>query len=118
MLYLGYVVLGVNSLSWHGEIEKNDLILYSQMMVELWMKKRDDRRRENYSVKLKLRSILYASQSTISDTAGKYTDIRNCIPNQTSHTPDFPHPLTFSILVSFSSFLSVSHPQGHHYLRI
>ena len=36
MLDLVYAVFGVNSWSWHGEIEKDDLTLYSAMMVELW----------------------------------------------------------------------------------
>jgi len=41
MLYLVYVVLSVNSSSWHGEIERDDLTLYSAMMVELCTGKRD-----------------------------------------------------------------------------
>jgi fructosamine-3-kinase len=34
-------VLGVNSLSWHGEIERDDLTLCSAMMAELSMRKRE-----------------------------------------------------------------------------
>jgi len=34
MLYSVYAVLGVNSLSWHGEIERDDLTLCSAIMVE------------------------------------------------------------------------------------
>jgi len=34
MLYSVYAILSVNSLSWHGEIERDDLTLYSMMMVE------------------------------------------------------------------------------------
>jgi len=41
MLYLVYAVLGVNSLSWHGEIERDDLTLHSVVMVQLWMRKRE-----------------------------------------------------------------------------
>jgi len=41
MLYSVYAVLGVNSWSCHGEIERDDLTLYSAMMVELWTRKRD-----------------------------------------------------------------------------
>jgi len=33
MLYLVYAVLGVNSWSWHGEMERDDLTLCSAMMV-------------------------------------------------------------------------------------
>jgi len=32
-------VLDVNSLSWHGEVERNDLTSCSQVMVELWTRK-------------------------------------------------------------------------------
>jgi len=35
-----YAVLGVNSLSGHGEIEKEDSTLCSAVMVELWTRKR------------------------------------------------------------------------------
>jgi len=41
MLYSVYAVLGVNSLSWHGEIERDDLTLNSAIIVELWTRKRD-----------------------------------------------------------------------------
>ena len=41
MLYSVYAVLGVNSWSYHGEIERDDLTLCSAMMVEMWMRKRD-----------------------------------------------------------------------------
>jgi len=39
MLYSVYAVLGVNSWSCHGEIERDDLTLCSAMMVEMWMRK-------------------------------------------------------------------------------
>jgi len=41
MLYSVYAVLGVNSWSCHGEIERDDLTLCSAMMVEMWMRKRE-----------------------------------------------------------------------------
>jgi hypothetical protein len=34
MLYSVYAELSVNSLSWHGEIERNDLTLCSVMRIE------------------------------------------------------------------------------------
>jgi hypothetical protein len=40
-LYSVYAVLSVNSCSWHGEIERDDLTLCSAMMVELWMRNRE-----------------------------------------------------------------------------
>jgi len=36
-----YAVLSVNSGSWHGEIERDELTLCSAMMVELWTRKRE-----------------------------------------------------------------------------
>jgi len=41
MLYSVYAVLGVNSRSCHGEIERDDFTLCSAMMVELWTRKRE-----------------------------------------------------------------------------
>jgi len=41
MLYYVYAVLGVNSWSWYGKIERDDLTLFSPMMVELWTRKRE-----------------------------------------------------------------------------
>jgi len=41
MLYSVYAVLGVNSWSCHGEIERDDLTLCPAMMVEMWMRKRE-----------------------------------------------------------------------------
>jgi hypothetical protein len=43
MLYLVYTVLSVNSSSWHGATERDDITLYSAMMVELWTRKREMR---------------------------------------------------------------------------
>jgi len=43
MLYLVYAVLGVNSRSWRGEIESDDLTSYFQVMVELRTRKRENR---------------------------------------------------------------------------
>jgi len=40
-LYSVYAVLGVNSWSCHGEIERDHLTLCSAMMVELWTRKRE-----------------------------------------------------------------------------
>jgi len=39
MLYSVYAVLGVNSWSWHEEIERDDLTLCSVMMVDLWTRR-------------------------------------------------------------------------------
>jgi len=42
MLYLVYTVPGVNLWSWHGQILRDNLTLYSAKMVELWTGKRHD----------------------------------------------------------------------------
>jgi hypothetical protein len=39
MLYSVKVVISVNSRSWHGEIERDDITLCSAMMVEWWTRK-------------------------------------------------------------------------------
>ena len=36
-----YTVVGVNSRSCHGEIQRDDLTLYSAMIIELWTRKRE-----------------------------------------------------------------------------
>jgi len=41
MLYSVYAVLGVNSRSCRGEIQRDDLTFSSAMMVELWTRKRE-----------------------------------------------------------------------------
>jgi len=41
MLYSVYALHSVNSWSWHGEIQRDDLTLCSVIMVQLWMRKRD-----------------------------------------------------------------------------
>jgi len=41
MLYSVSAVLGVNSWSWHGQIERDNLSLYSVMMLKLWTRKRE-----------------------------------------------------------------------------
>jgi hypothetical protein len=43
MLYSVYAVLGVNSSSWQGEIDQDDLTSYSYLMVELRTRKREIR---------------------------------------------------------------------------
>jgi len=41
MQYSVYAILGANSWSWHGEIERDDFTLCSQVMVELRTRKRE-----------------------------------------------------------------------------
>ena len=38
-----YAVLGVNSSSWHGEIDRDDLTFCSAMIVDLWTRQREIR---------------------------------------------------------------------------
>jgi len=48
MLYSVYSLLGVNWWSWNGGIEWDDLTLGSAIMVELWMRKRDEGWRQKW----------------------------------------------------------------------
>jgi len=71
-----YTVLSVNSRSWHGEIESDDLTSCFQVMVELRTRKRELRGHGgNHHEKLGLKRILCASQLTIPDTAGMTPDL-------------------------------------------
>jgi len=45
-----YAVLSVNSLSWDGEIERDDSTLCSAMMVELWMRNNETGEEDEYDV--------------------------------------------------------------------
>jgi len=100
-----YAVLGVNSWSLHGEIDRDDLTSCSEVLVELRTRKRETRGYErNHHEKLGLKRISCASQLTIADTAGNspdrawnYTDTRSSQPNQASCTLDFSYLLVFTI---------------------
>ena len=99
----------------HGEIDRDDLTLCCEVMVELRTRKREMRGYGgNHHEKLGLKRISCASQLTITDTAGKspdsacnYTDTRSYQPNQASRTPDFSYPLVSSTSFSSSSPISL-----------
>jgi hypothetical protein len=111
MQYSVYALLGVISWLCHGEIERDNSTLRSQVMVELSTRKREIRGNGgNHHGKLGVTRILCASQLTTPDTAGtspdlvcNFTNMRFCKPNQASHTPDFSRPLGCSISFSSSS---------------
>jgi len=115
MQYAVYAVLGVNSWSWHGEIDTDDLTSCSQVMVELRTRKREMRRYGgNHHEKLGLRRISCASQFTIPDTAGmspdpqcNYSDTRSSQPDQAIRTPNFSYSLISSTSFSSSSPISL-----------
>jgi len=106
-----YAVLGVNSLSWHGERERDDLTSCSKVMVELRTRMREMRGYGgNHHQKLELQIILCATQFSIPNTGGmspdwvcNYTDTRSSQPNPASRT----HAYSYSH-VSSTSFSSAS----------
>jgi len=53
LFYSEHTVLSVNSWSWHGEIERDDLALGSAMMVELWTRKREMGHDDEYNLENK-----------------------------------------------------------------
>jgi hypothetical protein len=126
MLYLVYAVLGVNSESWHGEIEMDDLTSCSQLMVELRMSKREMRGEwTNDHERLGLKRMLFATQFTIPNTRGtshypasNYTHSSSSLPNQASPRPDLSCPLVSSPSFSCSSpslsFLSTTVPSSQN----
>jgi len=111
ILYSVYAVLSVNSWSWNGEIEWDDLT----SCVELRTRKRQMRGDGgNHYEKLGRERIWCVSQFTIPDTdgtsakpAGHNTSMRSSKPNQASCTPDSTHPLVSYIVVSTSSPISL-----------
>jgi len=115
ILYLVYAVLSVNSWSWHGEIERDDLTSCSLVMVELRTRKREmGGNRGNHHEKLGLKRMLWASQFIIPDATGtspnpacNNTNTRSSQPNRASCTPDNSYPLLSSALFSNSSPISL-----------
>jgi len=131
MQYLVYAVLGVNSWSLHGEIERDNLTSYSSVIVELRTRKRDERRCGKSSWETGTYRILCASQFTIpntavtsSDPACNYTNTRSSnqirqvnplishICSYPPHHSHLPHPsLSFSSPIQPSlQNTKLSHP--------
>jgi len=122
MLYSVYAELRVNSWSWHGEIERDDLTLYSAMMLEWWMRKREigDEMRTMWMIRADMWNHGYELPDWVGKTAYRcnYTPDRNSyllywgwyidlhtkfLAVSVSHH-DFPH------LLSSLSFLSSTLP--------
>jgi len=123
MLYLVYAVVGVNSWSWHGEIESNDLTLCSYVMVELRTWKREmSGYGGNHHEKLGLKRISCATLFSIPDIGGtspdptcNYTTTRSSKPTQASRIPDCSYRLVLLHLLLISiTHLSLSCPQLYH----
>jgi hypothetical protein len=104
MLYLVYAILCVYSESWHWEIERDDLTLSSEVMVEWEMGKWVMRGDGTYHLnKLTVMRLTYIGQYTIPDKATAslnstchIIDMRSFKLRQASHTPDFSKPLVSS----------------------
>jgi len=125
MQYSVYAVVSGNSWSWHGERERDDLILCSYVMVELRTRTNEIRGDGgNHDEKLGLKWNLCASQFTIADTAGTSPhpagingDKRCSNPNRATRPLPFSYPLVSSISVSSSSAVSLARPQLYHHRR-
>ena len=122
---LVYALLNVNSWSWHGEIERDDLTWCSSMMVELRIRKREMRGDQGkHHKKQELKRIWYVGQLTMPDTAGMspdtaglHTNSRYSNPHQESCTPDVSYLLITSISFPSLSSNSLFCPQLYHHCK-
>jgi len=119
-------VVGADLSSLLGEIDRDDLTLRCQEMVEMWTTKRGVREYwGNDPQKLEFKSISYPSQFTILNVismtpnpAGKNNNARYDKPNQAGRTSEFPHHPIFSniipmfILPLSNLFLTLPSPEN------
>jgi len=118
MVILVYAVLRVNWWLWHGKIERENVLLYSQLIFELRTREQDMKADlENQHVKLELKRILCTGQLAIPNSEGKtpdpvdqYTDLIYSSSNQVCYSTDFQHPLVWVRLFLSSSPISRSCP--------
>jgi len=111
MLYSVYAVLGMNTWSWHGEIERVYLTLCALVMVELRTRKRDiGRDYGNHHDRLGLQRISCRSLFTIPNTertspdpSSNEIDMLSSKPCQVCRTPDPSYLLEPSCLSLSSS---------------
>jgi len=125
MLYSVYAVLGVNSWSWHGEIERDDLTLCSAMMVELWTRKGE--------MGMKMRTMWWIRADMrnqgfdLPDWVGKTSYRGNYTPDRDSYLPyrgwsieshtKFAKSQFLMTICPINSHLSTSRPQLYRHLR-
>jgi len=124
MLCSVYAVLGGNSWSWHGEIERDDWSSCSWVMVELRTREKEiGWDGANHQETLGLKRLSCESEFTLPDTAGKSTNpacndsnMRCSLPDPASRTPDVSYSLLFSTSFSSPSPISVFlvHNFYHH----
>jgi hypothetical protein len=67
-------VLGVNSLSWHGGIERDDFTLCSAMIVEMWTRKREmvDEDENDVRIRVNMRNQGYNLPDWIRNTSDRW----------------------------------------------
>jgi hypothetical protein len=86
-VYLEYAVLGVNSCTWQGEIERDDSTSLYSVMVQLNRRKRETSGdRGNHDETLELERISCAGPFNIPDPVGYNNDTRSSKPNQAIYT--------------------------------
>jgi len=108
-------VCGINSWSWNGKIVINGISLYSLPMVELWTIKGEMEGDWDYHPEwLGQNWVWYTSKFIFvditcmtSNPAGINIIVWYCTPNQTGCTPNFPHSLISSYIISI--FIPISH---------
>jgi len=124
-LYSVYAVLCVDSWSWHGEIEMEDLTSCAEVIVELRTRQREMRAHGgNHPEKLGLKRIWCASQCTIPNTAGTspdpacdFSDTKSSQTNRPSRTRDLSYPVVPSTLFPSSFSISLPRPQPNYHYR-
>jgi len=125
MLCFVYPVLGINSWSPYGEIERNDLTWHSLEMVELCTWKRDmGGEWGSCQEKLKCMRISCASQCinpdmacSTSNPAGQHTNTRYSKPTQAGHSPVFSHPLILLHIIPIFILISLIYAHNSTIIR-
>jgi len=127
MLYSVYPILGANSWSWHGEIQRDDLTLYHAMMVELWTREREMGDEDEYDVEDY--ELIWAIRGTtclirlgwpcIGVITGRIGTRTCCIRDGTlSRTRNSLKSQFLTVISPVPFHLFLSCPQFYHHLRI
>ena len=124
ILYSVYAVLGVNSSSWHGEIERDDLTLWSVMMVQLWTRRRDggwrwEQRREDeliWDIRQTTCLIEMRRPRIAVMTGGISICTRRFGDGKLTSTCNFLKSQFLMMICPISSHLSLSRPRFYHHL--
>ena len=124
MLYSVYAVLGVNSSSCHGERQTDNLTLYSAIMVEFWIRKRDGEWRWEWYGEYKQIWQIKSTTCLMQFRRSHIGVITRGIGSRTCSIGNGKLTCTcnsltprYSWWVSISSHLSLSRPQLYYHFR-